>query len=137
MTTAAIRARLAARGITDEPPYGCTWCGEEYGFHGRRWAPIIQMHNWEAPDQAEILERMRRRRANRLDAAPAQYHANTDWTGTHGDPEDPGEPRCADCRSLKCPRWLRVQAQLDRQRWQQSGMPHSATPGGWGGDAPW
>lgn len=68
MTTAAIRARLAARGITDEPPFGCISCGEERHFHGRLWAPIAQTHSWEQPRQAEILERMRRRRANRLSA---------------------------------------------------------------------
>lgn len=91
MTTAAIRARLAARGITDEPPYGCTWCGDEQHHHGSQWAPIIGLHQWEAPTQAEILERMRRRRANRnaktdprardWDETPAEAARYDRWWG--------------------------------------------------------
>lgn len=77
------------------------------------------------------------RRTVRLATEPYRYHAATGWTGMQGDPEDPGEPRCADCRSTQCPRWLRVQARLDRQRWRLSGLPYGAAPsGGWGGDVP-
>ncbi|WP_329390235.1 hypothetical protein [Streptomyces sp. NBC_01716] len=65
MTTSAIRAKLAARGVATEPPYGCSWCGDERHHHGSQWAPIIGLHQWIEPDHALILERMRRRRAAR------------------------------------------------------------------------
>ncbi|MFJ5151381.1 hypothetical protein ACIQCF_07295 [Streptomyces sp. NPDC088353] len=90
MTTAAIRASLAARGIAFEPPYGCRWCGEERRFHGRRWSRIIGVHSWMEPDQAMIIERMRQRRAARLNPEPTLYHATTGWAADHtGESADP------------------------------------------------
>lgn len=68
MTTAAIRQKLAARGIEFEAPFGCRWCGDERHHHGHQWAPIIGLHQWMEPDQPLILERMRRRRAARAAA---------------------------------------------------------------------
>lgn len=134
MITAAARARLAARGITHEPPYGCAWCGEEQRFHGRRWAPIVQVHSWIKPSQAAILERMRRRRAMRLNADPAVYHAVTAWAAD--DTGEEGIPFCADCKSDACRPWMRIQTRLDQQRW---GIPRKTrrTAGGWGGGEPW
>lgn len=109
MSTAAIRAGLAARGVDHESPYGCTWCGEERAHHGRRWAPTIQMHSWEAPREAQILDRMRYRRAVRLAAEPARPHvdAYTSWPD--------GDPICATCNRRDCARYWRIQRHLDRQ----------------------
>ncbi|MFH9812487.1 hypothetical protein ACH4NO_18065 [Streptomyces olivaceus] len=134
MITASIRAALAARRITDEPPFGCSWCGDEQHHHGSQWAPIIGMHQWMQPSQAMILERMRRRRANRLNAEPAQYHAVTAWADD-GSGES-ADPYCADCKTDGCRQWIRIQARLDEQRWGIPRNPRS-TSGGWGGDAPW
>ena len=133
MTTAAIRAYLAARGIAFEPPYGCRWCGEEQRFHGPRWAPIIQVHQWIEPSQAAILERMRRRRAMRLNAEPAKYHAETAWAADATGEE--GIPFCADCKTDACRPWTRIQARLDEIRWGIPRNPHGRN--NWGGDAPW
>ncbi|MBZ6207526.1 hypothetical protein ACWF8U_00800 [Streptomyces olivaceus] len=134
MSTATIRAKLAARGVAEEPPFGCSWCGDEQHHHGSQWAPIIGMHQWMQPTQAAILERMRRRRANRMTAAPAQYHATTGWADD-GSGES-ADPYCADCKTDGCRPWIRIQARLDEQRW---GIPRNPRPtrGGWGGDAPW
>lgn len=137
MTTAAIRASLAARGITFEAPYGCAWCGDEPHHHGSQWAPIIGMHQWMQPSQAAILERMRRRRTNRLSAGPTLHHADTAWAADLTGEE--GIPYCADCKTDTCRRWTRIQTRLDQQRW---GRPRRTrrnrkTGGGWGGDTPW
>nr|WTC12536.1 hypothetical protein OHA15_33860 [Streptomyces anthocyanicus] len=134
MSTATIRAKLSARGIDYEPPYGCTWCGDEQHHHGSQWAPIIGMHQWMQPSQSMILERMRRRRANRMTAAPTLYHATTAWAADSTG--ESGEPYCADCKTDGCPRWMRVQARLDEQRWGISRNPLGQS-GGWGGDAAW
>jgi hypothetical protein len=108
--------------------------------HGRRWAAIIQMHSWMEPDQATILDRMRRRRAHRLAGVPAVYHATTGWAADHTG--ESADPYCADCKTDGCRPWMRIQTRLERlerQRWRQAladGTPN-ASPGGWGGDAPW
>lgn len=132
--TAAIRAQLAARSIRFEPPYGCRWCGDEQHHHGHQWAPIIGMHQWIEPSQAAILERMRRRRAMRLNAEPAKYHATTAWAADATGEE--GIPFCADCKTDACRPWTRIQTRLDQIRW---GIPRKVrrTTGGWGGDEPW
>jgi hypothetical protein len=134
MTTAAIRAKLAARGIRFDPPFGCTYCGDEQHHHGSQWAPIIGMHQWMEPTQVEILERMRRRRANRLNAEPTKYHATTGWeadlTGESAD------PYCADCKTDGCLRWMRIQERLDEQRWGIARNPRKVSSG-WAGDEPW
>lgn len=113
MTTAAIRQKLANRGIAFEPPYGCRWCGDEAHRHGSQWAPIIGMHQWKQPSQAEILERMRRRRANRL-ARPGT--AQERMQAVHADaytswPD--GDPICATCHRIDCPKFWRIQNRLD------------------------
>lgn len=116
-----------------DSPYGCSWCGGERHHHGSQWAPITGLHKWTAPTQEQILARMRARRAERLAANPAVYHATTGW-----DPEPNGEsavPCCADCMEV-CFRWERIRARLHRQRWQLSPVK-AGKPGGWGGDASW
>ena len=125
-----------------EAPYGCRWCGIQRYHHGRRWIPVIGMHAWEQPSDAQILERMLRRLADRLAALPAVCHATTGWAPDHTGEE--GIPFCADCKTDSCARWMRIQTRLDRQRW---GLPHrtrrrkatnNPTDGsGWGGNASW
>ncbi|MCX4232033.1 hypothetical protein [Streptomyces ortus] len=126
MTTAAIRARLAARGITDTPPYGCTWCGDEQHHHGSQWAPIIQLHQWEQPSLDVIWERMMRRRADRV-TRPATteerrlaVHADayTSWPD--------GDPTCATCHRVDCARYWRIQRHLDsREAQRRAELPPS------------
>jgi hypothetical protein len=139
MTTAAIREKLAARGITSEPPYGCRWCGDEQHHHGSQWAPIVGMHQWMEPDQALILERMRRRRANRLSAEPTLYHATTEWAADLSG--ESADPYCADCKTDGCRQWMRTQTRLDNRRMELDGInPKRRSKnkgGGWGGSAPW
>ena len=138
MITASIREKLAARGITSEPPYGCRWCGDEQHHHGQQWAPIVGMHSWMEPSQAMILERMRRRRAACLSAELTLYHATTGWSpASDGESAD---PYCADCGRESCPRWTRIQVRLDQIRF---GLPRrtrrtrktSVGAGGWGGES--
>ncbi|MEV7034608.1 hypothetical protein AB0N99_30805 [Streptomyces sp. NPDC093272] len=134
MSTAAIRAKIAARGITFVPPFGCTYCGDEQHHHGEQWTAIIGMHTWMQPTQAEILERMLARRDARLNAEPTRYHAATAWAADATG--ESGEPFCADCKTDGCRRWIRIQARLDEIRW---GIPRNPRGhnGSWGGEAPW
>ncbi len=114
-------------------PYGCRWCGAEKGSHGRSWIPSAGLHAWERPTSTQILARMQSRRAARLNAEPARYHATTGWAADHTG--ESGEPYCADCKTDGCRPWMRIQDRLDRQRW---GTPRNqGGTGGWGGDAPW
>ena len=114
-------------------PYGCSWCGDERHHHGHQWAPIIGTHQWMQPTQAQIKERMLRRRADRFAAAPPKVHATTareaDATG------EEGAPYCADCKTGTCRPWMRVQTKLERLRWQLP-KPKRSTDGGWGADTP-
>lgn len=115
-----------------EAPYGCRWCGVQQRHHGRRYKLPVGMHAWEAPWLRIILERMRRRRANRLNAEPAVYHATTAWAADATGEE--GIPFCADCRTDGCRKWIRIQARLDEIRW---GIPRNPRGGSkWGGDVP-
>lgn len=59
--TALIRHR------TPPDPYGCRWCGEGQGHHGRSYVISRGMHSWERPTNAQIKARMRARRAARKD----------------------------------------------------------------------
>lgn len=115
-------------------PYGCSWCGDERHHHGNQWAPIIGAHQWLQPSQAQIKERMVRRRADRLAAEPAKYHAATAWEADLAGEE--GVPYCADCKTDTCRRWMRIQARLDRLRWQLPASKAGAS-GGWGRGEPW
>lgn len=119
-------------------PYGCRWCGIAQRAHARQWAPIIGMHQWQEPSQEQIKERMTRRRADRLAAKPAVYHATTAWAADHTG--ESADPYCADCRTDGCRPWMRIQSRLDRQRWALAqGLPGSSSgaSGDWGGDEPW
>lgn len=129
---------MTVKRLTFESPYGCRWCGDELHHHGQQWAPIIGMHSWLQPTQAMILERMTRRRADRLAALPPVFHATTGWSADlTGESAD---PYCADCKTDVCHRWDRIQTRLNQQRW---GMPRrarrsgKAAGSGWGGDQPW
>lgn len=115
-----------------ESPYGCRWCGVQQRHHGRRYKLPVGMHAWEAPWPQIILMRMRRRRAARLNAEPALYHATTAWAADATG--ESGEPYCADCRTDGCRKWIRIQARLDEIRW---GIPRNPRGGSnWGGDVP-
>lgn len=132
MTITRIHPRPAPESRYGCSPYGCSWCGDERHHHGSQWAPIIGLHKWTTPTQAQILARMRARRAERLAANPAIYHITTGWL-----PEPNGEsavPCCADCMGF-CSRWERIRARLSRQRRQLA--LKTSTPGNWGGEASW
>lgn len=68
-----------------------------------------------AASQAEILERIRRRRANRptqpvtVQERMQAVHADayTNWPT--------GDPICATCHNGNCPRYWRIQRRLDQQ----------------------
>lgn len=49
-------------------PSGCRWCGVEHRRHGRRWSDASGWHTWTAPTSAQVLARMRARRAARPEA---------------------------------------------------------------------
>ncbi|RKN61908.1 hypothetical protein D7231_32065 [Streptomyces klenkii] len=49
-------------------PSGCRWCGIPKRPHARRWTAAAGWHAWQAPTDAQILARMRARRARRLAA---------------------------------------------------------------------
>ncbi|WP_448333546.1 hypothetical protein [Streptomyces sp. DSM 41534] len=120
--------------MNPEPaPYGCSWCGTERQRHGRRWTPIIGVHQWQQPSQDKIKERMLRRRADRLAAEPTRYHATTAWEADAFG-ED-GIPHCADCKTDTCRPWMRIQDRLDRIRWQLP-TPKRRSFGGWDADVP-
>ena len=95
-------------------PSGCRWCGQAENAHAPFWRPGKGFHRYEQPTTAQILARMRARRAARLNTLQTEYHATTNWEGDHH-----GEPvaeYCADCGRDDCPRWLRIQKRLDEQR---------------------
>lgn len=47
-------------------PFGCRWCGGEQRHHGRRWSlRFEQGHFWVRPTNAQIIARMKARRAAR------------------------------------------------------------------------
>ena len=43
-------------------PFGCRWCDVEASGHARRWQPIVGMHSWQQPTEAQIKARMIARR---------------------------------------------------------------------------
>jgi hypothetical protein len=44
-------------------PFACRWCGEERSNHGRSYVPSKGLHGWEQPTPAQIIARMKARRA--------------------------------------------------------------------------
>lgn len=106
--------------IAELPLDGCRWCGVITKHeHMQRWSREAGWHVWTPLTQAQIKERMLARRAARLNAAPAVYHATTAWAPDHTGEE--GIPYCADCKTDACPSWTRIQIRLDRRRWQLAG----------------
>lgn len=63
--------RSAVRFPDGRPPtpFGCRWCGDEAHHHGRQYLPGRGGHGWERPTNAQILARMKARRALRMGAA--------------------------------------------------------------------
>lgn len=53
---------------TPPPPYGCRWCGIDRAEHRARRTAAAGLHVWERPTRAQILARMRARRAARAEA---------------------------------------------------------------------
>lgn len=49
-------------------PSGCRWCGIEHRRHAGRWSAAVGWHAWNAPTSAQVLARMRARRAARQGA---------------------------------------------------------------------
>lgn len=56
---------MADREIT---PFGCRHCGVPAHDHGYRYFPAAGVHTWVLPLNRQILARMRRRRAFRLES---------------------------------------------------------------------
>lgn len=46
-------------------PNGCRWCGLPEHGHANRWKPPAGWHQWTAPTQQQIKDRMTARRAER------------------------------------------------------------------------
>lgn len=44
-------------------PSGCRWCGIEAHHHAQEWSTAAGYHVWWPPTDAQILARMRARRA--------------------------------------------------------------------------
>lgn len=97
------------------------------------------MHSWVEPSQDMILERMTRRRANRLAALSPVYHATTAWAADATG--ESGEPYCADCKTDGCRQWIRIDTRLSNRRMELDGInPKRRSKkgsGGWGGGEPW
>ncbi|MBD9700718.1 hypothetical protein IHE56_01140 [Streptomyces sp. ID01-12c] len=54
---------------TAPTPFGCRWCGDERGHHGRQWMAGHGMHSWVRPTEAQMKARMLARRAARMGGA--------------------------------------------------------------------
>ncbi|WP_244308842.1 hypothetical protein [Streptomyces monomycini] len=59
---------LPAPTIATPEPYACAWCGLPLP-HGRQYTEDVGMHGWVRPSDAQILARMKARRAARSDRA--------------------------------------------------------------------
>jgi hypothetical protein len=119
--------------LPDLTPYGCADCGIARDRHGRQFLLGEGGHQWRAPDDTVIKQRMLARRHARLTREQPKYHAVTAWapdaTG------ESGEPYCADCKTDTCRRWLRIQDRRDRSRWDA--IPKlTLAYASWGGDVP-
>lgn len=49
-------------------PFGCRWCGIHPAEHRARRTAAAGLHTWERPTRAQVLARMRARRAARAEA---------------------------------------------------------------------
>ncbi|MFB7359619.1 hypothetical protein [Streptomyces gardneri] len=107
-------------------PFGCRRCGTARHHHGRSWIKGAGMHRWEQPTRAQILARMRARRAARLNAPPAQHHATTRWAPDPGG--ESADPYCADCGHTACPRWNRIYDRIQLRRQGLRRGPRQSLP---------
>ena len=64
-TTGLRRNGIRYRDGNPPIPSGCRWCGISERYHGQRWVPSHSWHKWEQPTPAQILARMKARRAAR------------------------------------------------------------------------
>lgn len=112
---------------TDRMPTACGICGINPREHCQQWKEPVGWHTWQMPAQQQIKARMLARRFARLVARAerpnVRFHATANWSGSHV-PDDEGQMFCADCGRDNCPRFLRIQAHLDRLRW---GLPSRGT----------
>ncbi|MFC8447587.1 hypothetical protein [Kitasatospora sp. NPDC057223] len=53
--------------MTTAAPSGCRHCGISKPEHMQRWKSGVGWHAWEPPTQAQILARMKARRAQPTD----------------------------------------------------------------------
>ena len=51
--------------MTAPNPNGCRHCGDDEIHHGWQWDPSAGLHQWQPPTQAQILDRMKARRASK------------------------------------------------------------------------
>lgn len=51
--------------MTLAAPNGCRHCGIPARQHAQQWKPPVGWHKWEPPTDAQILARMKARRAQR------------------------------------------------------------------------
>lgn len=49
--------------MTTTTPNGCQHCGIPARQHAQQWKPPVGWHKWEPPTDAQILARMKARRA--------------------------------------------------------------------------
>lgn len=129
--------------LAEFPLDGCRYCGLIVKReHFQQWAPQpVGWHVWTPLTQTQIKQRMIARRAARLSAEPAPYHATTAWADD-GSGES-ADPYCADCKTDGCRKWLRIQDRLERRRMELGGInpkrrsKSGDAGGGWGGGEPW
>ncbi|OKI04960.1 hypothetical protein A6A06_09725 [Streptomyces sp. CB02923] len=55
---------IPASAVEMPEPYACAWCGVSLP-HGRQYMKSVGMHKWVRPSDAQILARMKARRAAR------------------------------------------------------------------------
>ncbi|MGW1468491.1 hypothetical protein ACWCPT_29615 [Streptomyces sp. NPDC002308] len=102
-------------------PNGCHHCGVEKDTHMGPWVPPVGWqwgkptgwHQWERPTNAQILARMRARRANR---APRPVTIRDRMRTVHAAAYGMEDPICATCHRTDCPRYWRLHDRIDQQR---------------------
>ncbi|SOE31708.1 hypothetical protein [Streptomyces sp. OK228] len=62
-TTGMQRGPIRWPDGTPPTPYGCRWCGIDHAEHRDRRTAAAGLHTWQRPTNAQILARMRARRA--------------------------------------------------------------------------
>lgn len=51
--------------MTVPNPHGCRYCGDDEYHHGQQWHQTAGLHHYEPPTPAQILDRMKARRASK------------------------------------------------------------------------